>query len=55
MLSENQSIFTKQIEIFSYNNKKDEKVGLIGLHVLDNLLFHLEECTTPKQSWDKLV
>lgn len=30
-------------------------MGLIGLHVSDNLLFHLEECETPKGSWEKLA
>lgn len=30
-------------------------MGLIGLHVSDNLLFHLEECETPKENWEKLA
>ena len=30
-------------------------MGLIGLHVSDSLLFHLDGCDTPKQSWDKLA
>jgi len=37
------------------HNIQDEAMWLIGLHVSKNLLFHLEECTKLKQSWDKLA
>jgi hypothetical protein len=30
-------------------------MGLIGLHVSDNLLFHIGECKTPKERLDKLA
>jgi hypothetical protein len=33
MLVEAQPMFTKEIKIFSYENKLDEAMGLIGLHV----------------------
>jgi hypothetical protein len=48
-------VFTKEIERFAYQNKLDEAMGLIGLHVSDSLLFHITECKTPKASWDKLA
>jgi hypothetical protein len=54
MLFEAQPMLTKEIERFSYRNKLDEAVGLIIIHVSDNLLFHIVECKTSKHSWDKL-
>lgn len=54
-LTENQPTFTKEMEKFAYQNKLDEAMGLIGLHVSDSLLFDLDGCDTPKESWDKLA
>lgn len=54
-LVENQPTFTKEMEKFVYRNKLDEAMGLIRLHVSDNLLFHLDGCDMPKKSWDKLA
>ena len=54
MLDEEQPTFIMEIEKFTYRNKMDEAMGLIGLHVSDSLLFHLDGCKTPKESWDKL-
>jgi hypothetical protein len=54
MLVEAQLVFTKENKRLSFQNKLDESMGLIGLHVLDSFLFHIFECTTPKSSWDKL-
>ena len=54
-LAENQPTFPKQMEKFAYRNKIDEAMGLIGIHVSDSLLFHLDGCDTPKKSWDKLA
>ena len=54
MLAEAQPVFTKEIERFAYQNKLDEAMGLIGLHVSCSLLFHIADCKTPKASWDKL-
>jgi hypothetical protein len=48
MLVEAQVVLTKEIERFAYQNKFDESMGIISLHVLDGLLFHIVECTTPK-------
>ena len=50
MLSKSQPIFTKEIEIFAYQNKLDEYMVLIGLHVSDSQLFPIVECNLPKQS-----
>ena len=33
---ESQPIFAKEIERFSYRNKLDEYMGLIGIHDLDS-------------------
>ena len=52
-LAENQPTFMKEMEKFAYRNKLDEAMGLIGLHVSDSLLFHLDGCDTLKKSWDK--
>lgn len=30
-------------------------MGLITLHVLESIFFHIEECTTPKGICDKLM
>lgn len=30
-------------------------MGLIGLYVSHNFLFHLDKCDTSKKIWDKLV
>ena len=49
-LGENQPTFTKEMEKFYYRNKLDEAMGLIGLHVLDNFLFHLDGCNNKKKS-----
>ena len=54
-LAENQPTFTKEMEKFAYRNKLDEVMGLTELHVSDGLLFHLDGCDIPKQSWDKLA
>ena len=54
-LAENQPTFTKEMEKFSYRNKLDEAMGLIGLHVSNSLVFHLDGCDTPKKNWDKLA
>ena len=54
MLAEAQPIFAKEIEIFSYRNKLDECMGLIGIHDLDSQSFPIVECKSPKQRWDKL-
>lgn len=43
------------MEKFAYRNKLDEAMGLIGLHVSNNLLFHIDGCDTKKKSWDKLA
>ena len=31
----------------------DEPMGLISLSVEESLHFHLDECTTPQEMWDK--
>ena len=50
------STYIHQImEKSAYQNKIDEVMGLIGLHVSNSLLFHLDGCDTPKKSWDKLA
>jgi len=36
-------------------NKQDEALNLIGLHVLDIVLFNIEQCTIPKEKLDKLT
>jgi hypothetical protein len=54
MLVGAQPVFTKEIERFTYQNKLDESLGLIGLHVLDSLLFHIVDCKTLKAIWEKL-
>jgi hypothetical protein len=48
MLAETQPMFTKEIEMFSYQNKLYEAMSLIGLHVSDSFLFHIVECKAPK-------
>jgi hypothetical protein len=48
-------VFTKEIERFTYRNKLDESMGLIGLHVSNSLLFHIVDCKTPKAGCDKLA
>ena len=54
MLDAEQPKFTRDYENFVHRCKMDEAKGLIGLHVSDNLLFHISECKTPKNVWDKL-
>jgi hypothetical protein len=54
MLDEYQPVFSKEIERFSYQNKLDEALGFISFHVSDSLLFHIDDCKTLKESWDKL-
>ena len=49
-LAKNQPTFTKEMDKFAYQNKLDEAMGLIGLHVSNSLLFHLDGCDTPKKS-----
>lgn len=34
-------------------NKINEAMGLIYLSVLDKLQFHLDECSTPQEMWEK--
>jgi hypothetical protein len=41
--------------MFTYRNKLDEDMGLIGLHVSDSFLFHIAYYKTFKSSWDKLA
>jgi hypothetical protein len=55
ILAEAKPIFTKGIKRFSYQIKLDEAMGLTGLQVSDNLLFHITDCKTMKVSWDKLA
>ena len=43
------------MEKFSYKNKLDEAMGLIGLPISDSLIFHLDKCDTSKKFWDKLA
>ena len=31
----------------------DQAMGLMALHISDNLLFHLEGCLTPRAIWTK--
>jgi hypothetical protein len=40
--------------MFTYRNKLDEDMDLIGLHVSDSFLFHISYCKTLEASWDKL-
>jgi hypothetical protein len=47
MLVEAQPMFTKDIERVDYQNKLDEFMALIGLHV--SLLFQIAECKTKKK------
>ena len=54
MFIESQPIFAKEIEIFSYRNKLDECMGLIGIHYLDSQSFPIVECKSPKQIQEKL-
>ena len=54
MLDAEQPEFTRDYEQFVHRCKMDEAKGLIGLHVSDNFLFHIVECKTPKNVWDKL-
>lgn len=55
MLEAKQPEFTKEFEKLFHKNKIDEARGLIGLHVSDNLLFHIVVCTTAIEVWDKLA
>ena len=43
------------MEKFAYGNKLNEAMGLIGLHLSYNLLFHLDGCDTPMKIWDMLA
>lgn len=53
-LSANQHTFTRECETFFHTNKFEKAMGLIQLHVFDNLLFHIKECNTPKEMCDEL-
>ena len=53
MLAKEKPIFTKEIEKFSNQNKLDEEILLIGLHISSSLLFHVDDCKKPKKIWVK--
>ena len=48
MLAEEKPMFTKDIEKFSIQNKLDEEMLLIGIHVSSSLLFHVDGCKRQK-------
>jgi hypothetical protein len=54
MLAKYLPIFTKEIENFPCKNKHDEGIGLIGLHVSYNILFHIVEWKTPTKKLEQI-
>ena len=49
-----QPIFQRIYQTYQHQNKMDEEMGLIALHVSDSLQFHLDGCNTPLDMWTKL-
>ena len=52
-LNTTQPIFQSTYQTLQHQNKMDEAMGMIFLSVEESLQFHLDECSTPQEMWDK--
>ena len=46
-------VFQSAYQTLQHWNKMDEAMGLISLSVEESLQFHIDECSTPQEMWDK--